>query len=195
MPSRNDRGTRRCPWIIAIAAIGLVAFLVLTPATAAENGVDLQQTRITSDKVIYSGGEETIVFKGNVRVQRSDFDLWCRRMTVHLTGKSLDRGQRSQGMRQTGDFEKIVAEQDVRLRMEGRNATCRKAVYTAGTEEITLLGDVRLQQGRNRIRGQEVRMDLAGNTTEIVGSGADQVEATFYTENSTRPSNGGSQGD
>jgi len=173
-------------------AAAVALFLALAPAIAAENGVNLQRTRITSDKVIYTGDQETIVFQDNVYVERSDFELWCRRMTVHLAGRGVPRGEG--GANTTEDFEKIVAEEDVRLRMEGRNATCRKAVYRSGEEMITLSGDVRLQQGRNRIRGQTVRMDLAGNTTEIVGSGEQQVEATFYSENSTGPSDGASEG-
>ena len=194
MRSLHEYVEGRIPGVAALAATALVALLALAPATAAEDGVDLQQTRITSDRVIYSGGKETIVFQDNVRVRRSDFDLWCERMTVHLKGKAPGQGER-QATGRASDFEKIVAEHEVRLRMEGRNATCRKAIYRSGTEMITLLGDVRLQQGRNRIRGQKVLMDMARNTTEIVGSEGDQVEATFYTENSTESSNGGSGGD
>jgi lipopolysaccharide export system protein LptA len=181
-------------WVAALAAAGLVAFLALAPATAAEDGVQMQRTRINSDRVIYSGGNETIVFQGSVRVRRSDFDLWCRRLTVHLSEKGLGKQGKGQATGRASDFEKIVAEEEVRLRMRDRNATCRKAVYRSGSEMITLLGDVRLQQGRNRVSGPKVRMDLARNTTEIVGSEGDQVEATFYTANSTGPSNGGSGG-
>ena len=193
-PKGNDRPAAGVTAGIFLAAVAVFAALsVLAPALAADNGVDLDRTRITSDKVIYSGGQETIVFQGNVRVRRSDFDLWCRRMTVHLARNGSGReGPRGSG--DASDFEKIVAEENVRLRMENRNATCRKAIYRSAKETIILLGDVRLRQGRNRIRGQEVRMDMARNTTEILGSGAGQVEATFYSRNETGQSDGGSEG-
>jgi lipopolysaccharide export system protein LptA len=193
-PSGNDRLAAGVMAGIFLAAVAVFAALsALAPALAAENGVDLNRTRITSDKVIYSGGNETILFQGSVRVRRSDFDLWCRKMTVHLASNGSGR-EASRGSRGASDFEKIVAEENVRLRMENRNATCRKAIYRSDEETIIMLGDVHLRQGRNRIRGQEVRMDLARNTTEILGSGASQVEATFYSRNQTGQSNGGSEG-
>lgn len=192
-PGGNDRRTAGVMAAILLAVMVSAALAAFVPAMAAENGVDLDRTRITSDKVIYSGGNETILFQGNVRVRRRDFDLWCRKMTVHLASDGSGR----EGQRMSGDarnFEKIVAEENVRLRMENRNATCRKAIYRSAEETIILLGDVRLRQGRNRIRGQEVRMDMARNTTEILGSGAGQVEATFYSRNETGQSDGGSEG-
>lgn len=192
-PSGSDRPAAG---VLAGILLALMVFAVLSafvPALAAEDGVDMNRTRITSDKVVYSGGNETILFQGNVRVRRSDFDLWCRKMTVHLASNGSAReGPRGSG--DASDFEKIVAEENVRLRMENRNATCRKAIYRSGEETITMLGDVRLRQGRNRIRGEEVRMDLARNTTEILGSGAGQVEATFYNRNETGQSDGASEG-
>jgi lipopolysaccharide export system protein LptA len=190
---RNERSGPGFQRAFGLAAACLIALLALAPALAAKNGVDLNKTRITSDKVIYAGAKESIVFEGNVRVRRSDFDLWCQRMTVYLDREAVDKGE-SQGSKAPGDFEKIVAEEEVRLRMEGRNATCRKAVYRPKEETIILLGDVRLRQGRNRIRGEEVRMDMARNTTEILGSGSTQVEATFYDTNGTGLGNGASEG-
>ena len=193
-PKGNDRLAIGMTAGVFLAAVAVFAALsVLAPALAAEDGVDLDRTRITSDKVIYSGGVETIVFQGNVQVRRSDFDLWCRKMTVHLASNGSGR-EASRGSGGASDFEKIVAEENVRLRMENRNATCRKAIYRSDEETITMLGDVHLRQGRNRIRGQEVRMDLARNTTEILGSGAGQVEATFYNRNETGQTDGGSEG-
>lgn len=191
--SGNDRLAAGMITGIVLALMVFAALSALAPAMAAENGVDLHRTRITSDKVIYAGENETILFQGNVRVRRSDFDLWCRKMTVHLASDGSGRGG-PRGSGDASDFEKIVAEENVRLRMANRNATCHKAIYRSKEETITMLGDVRLRQGRNRISGQEVRMDLARNTTEILGSGSSQVEATFYSRNETGQSNGGSEG-
>lgn len=185
-----DTGRKRGASAV-LAAICLFSLAVLHPAIAAKNGTERQKTRITSDSVVYAGGNETIVFRDNVYVQRSDFRLWCEKMTVHLS----DAGQRKkrEGSR-AQDFDKIVAENNVRLRMETRNATCRKAVYISETQVITLWGDVLLRQGPNRVQGQKVRMDLARNTTEVIGSEESQVEATFYTQNSTGPTDGGFEG-
>ena len=191
--NKNNRPAARVMAGLFLVLMVFAALSIRVPAMAEENGVDLNRTRITSDKVVYSGGKETILFQGNVRVRRSDFDLWCREMTVHLASNGSGRGG-PRGSGGTSDFEKIVAEENVRLRMENRNATCRKAIYRSGEETITMLGDVRLRQDRNRIRGQEVRMDLARNTTEILGSGAGQVEATFYNRNETGQTDGGSEG-
>ena len=185
-----DTGRRRGVAAV-LAAICLFFLATLHPAIAAKNGTERQKTRITSDSVVYAGGNETIVFRDNVHVLRSDFRLWCEKMTVHLSDAGQQKGR--EGSR-AQDFEKIVAEDNVRLRMENRNATCRKAVYISDTEVITLWGNVRIRDGRNRIQGEKVRMDLARNTTEVIGSEESQVEATFYTQNSTGPSDGGFEG-
>lgn len=187
----NPDTVRRRGAIAVLAAICLFSLAALHPAIAAKNGTERQKTRITSDSVVYAGGNETIVFRDNVHVQRSDFRLWCEKMTVHLSDAGQQKGR--EGSR-AQDFEKIVAEDNVRLRMDNRNATCRKAVYRSDAEVITLLGNVRLRQGRNRVQGQKVRMDLARNTTEVMGSEESQVEATFYNQNSTGLSDGGLEG-
>ena len=190
MPINFDTGRRRGA-VAVLAAICLFSLAALHSAIAAENGTERQKTRITSNSVVYEGGNETIVFRDNVHVQRSDFRLWCERMTVHLSDAGQQKGREgSRGQ----DFEKIVAEDNVRLRMKNRNATCRRAVYISDAEVITLWGDVRLREGRNLVQGQKVRMDMARNTTEVIGSEESQVEATFYTQNSTGPSNGGFEG-
>lgn len=42
------------------------------------------ETRITADKLTYQAEKRQVVFEGNVRVNRPDFDLRSARLTVYM---------------------------------------------------------------------------------------------------------------
>ena len=178
----------------AAAAVLLCLFLLSGPAWA-ENGTKQQKTRITSERVIYSGGNRTIDFRGDVYVKRSDFSIWCDWMRVHMAREDAEGDMLQEAQGSPRNFEKIVARENVRLQMGEREASCREAVYLPGEELLTLRGEVRLRQGKSRIRGSEVRIHLDTNSSEVIGGNEGRVEATFYSSNSTGPSNGDSEGD
>jgi len=154
-------------------------------------------TEITATSVRYSHQTTTVVFTGDVQVVRSDFQLWCNRLTVHLrrqAARSLDSDDRqdggSMGQDLSQQFEKIVAEGEVRITMGDREATGQRAVYEAASNTLTLQGNVILQEGQNRIQGQKVTFSIDENTTEIAGGEQEQVKALFFPSEDGESDNG-----
>ena len=51
-------------------------------------------------------------------------------------------------------------------------ATSNAAIYDLDSDLITLLGDVQLTQGANRLNGGRIMIDLNSNRSTITGGGA-----------------------
>jgi lipopolysaccharide export system protein LptA len=188
-------------WIMAnnprsvsmLVALLLVIVLQLCPFCPEAHGFEMSgsggnATEITASSMSYSHQKTTVVFSGDVQVVRSNFRLWCRTLTVHLRSEAAsslnaegpESAASGQDRELSQQFKKIVAEGDVRLEMDDREATGDRAVYEAASETLTLLGDVVLSQGQNRIQGQKVTFYLRENKTEIAGGDKDQVKALFF---------------
>jgi lipopolysaccharide export system protein LptA len=141
-----------------------------------------QETRITANKVVYSRNDSTVRFEGNVHASRDAFEIWCAEMTVYVNkeGAAAEGNQEGPSLQSERNFERIVAEGDVRLQMEGRSAESRKAIYESGPEVLTLIGDVLLKEQRNTIEGQKVKLYLKEDRSEVMSGEEGQVEAVFY---------------
>lgn len=141
------------------------------------------ETRITSDKMTYLADKQQVVFESNVHVQRPDFELWSSRLTVYMkpAKKEEDSQKKSSlpsGMA-AGDVDKIVAEQNVRMKSENRTGTCNRATYTVDNGVLVMDGDPRLTDGENTISGEVIRYFTEENRSEVQGGARKRVEAVF----------------
>ncbi|MEO9599109.1 LptA/OstA family protein [Parasphingorhabdus sp.] len=100
---------------------------------------------------------DRVVLSGSVRVEQAGLVLNAARMTVayrSVGGVEIDR---------------IDASGGVTIRKAGETASGNVAIYDLNRRLITLIGDVSLTQGTNRLSGGRVIIDLASGRSTIDG--------------------------
>jgi lipopolysaccharide export system protein LptA len=140
-------------------------------------------TKITAQEMRYQSQGNVVSFLGNVHVQRTDFELWSEQLTIYLSKDAATSSSSEtslEGIQGASQFDKIVAEDKVRLKMEARQATSSKATYERKKELLVLEGNVLLEEGKNTIKGNKVLFYIKENRSEILSAPKKQVEAVFY---------------
>jgi lipopolysaccharide export system protein LptA len=117
---------------------------------------------IHSEEMSVDFENNKIVFKGDVKVLQSDFSLTAGEVTAFF-GESAD------------DIKKIVASDDVKIQKADKMAWGEQAVYDRQSATILLTGAPVLKQGRNFLKGEEIKFSLDEDRMEVKGS----VEAEF----------------
>lgn len=178
----------RCRSALARIAPGLilagVLFLTSTLGLAAEptaggGGATGNGTQITAERMEFQRQDNKVRFFEAVHVKRDSFELWCEKLTLHLA-KGPQNSTRTGELQGRRDFEKIVAERNVRVRMNGRTARSNRAIYKTDPEVIILEGNATLRQERNVLRGRVVKFYPQDNRGEVIGGSEGRVEAVFY---------------
>ena len=141
----------------AIFASGL--FLLAGPAPAQVFGSHNSNAPVTFDagRIEVQDRADRVVLSGAVRVEQAGLVLNAARMTVayrNVGGIEVDR---------------IDASGGVTVRKAGDTASGNVAIYDLNRRLITLLGNVTLTQGTNRLSGGRVIIDLASGRSTIDG--------------------------
>ncbi|MEH6790970.1 LptA/OstA family protein [Parasphingorhabdus sp.] len=103
---------------------------------------------------------DRVVLSGAVRVDQAGMVLNSARMTVAY--------RNSGGI----EIDRIDASGGVTIRKAGDTATGNVAIYDLNRRLITLIGNVTLTQGANRLSGGRVVIDLASGRSTIDGRSA-----------------------
>ncbi len=143
-------------------------------------------TRVTSDKMRYNAETRNVVFSGNVKAVRPDFTLTSLFLTVYIGKPDHDASSTPSGGLglDGGKVEKIVAEKNVRITMEGgRVGTCETATYTMSDEKIVMEGNPVLTEGPNVVKGKKITFFSRENRMEIDGA----VAVDFVTKEKASP--------
>ncbi len=178
---------------ISSFALGAVLLCVSgTPdlAAAPQGATKKVPTTITSERMDYNAGDQTVLFLGDVHVKRPDFELWSKKMTVYLekSGKGSEHSSQtaSMGGMEAGDIDHIVAEENVRLKSESNTGTCDKATYYAKEDKFVMEGNPVLRDSKQSvISGKTVVHYLSSNRSQVIGGPGRGVSATFYSEDRT----------
>ena len=117
------------------------------PVNFSAGQIELQDA---ADRVVLSGG-----------VTATQAGLTIR--SARLTAKYTNRG----GI----DVNVIDAAGGVTITKDDLRATSNAAIYDLDSDLITLLGNVRLSQGANRLNGGRIMIDLKSNRSTITGGG------------------------
>lgn len=146
-------------------------------------GAQGNATQIDSQKMVYNRQDKIINFYGQVHVVRPDFQIWCQEMTVFLK-KGQEKKQQEDGKNQSlvgkREIEKIIAQKDVRMLWNERQAQSDEAVFDTTKQIITLKGNVLVKEGMNKIQGQVAQFFLKEDRSEIRGGEKERVKAVFY---------------
>lgn len=121
-----------------------------------------QPVEVTSDSLSVNQGDGTATFAGNVIVVQGDMRLSAAEVRVEYSadGKAIQRLHATGGVLLAGATEAAEA---------------AEAVYTIGTGEVVMKGNVLLTQGGNAISGQTLIVDLATGQGRMEG----RVTTTF----------------
>ncbi len=155
--------------IKTLAAI-LFAWTILL-ADGAVQAQDQVPVKISSDKMNYDQGRNTVIFTGNVHVDRSDFELWSDKLTVFM--------QASIGPDASKDIEKLLAEGNVRIKRDKQSGTSGKATYWTKKGIIVMEGNPVLKDERGTITGEVITYYVQENRGVVQGGEKQRVQAVF----------------
>ncbi|HPW68084.1 MAG: LptA/OstA family protein [Desulfomonilia bacterium] len=113
---------------------------------------------IESDHLDVNTEKGDAVFTGNVKATQGDITVQGARLILQFdeTTKTVNT---------------LVAENDVFILWQDRQATCDKAVYRLDRETLDLSGDVLITRGEERLSGQRVKVDMKTNSQTVEGQG------------------------
>ncbi len=114
----------------------------------------------SADRIEVQDRADRVVVSGNVQVTQGALTLNSARMTV--------------AYRNNGGIEidRIDASGDVRVTRGNERARGNVAIYDLNSRIITMLGNVELQQGANRLTGGRLVMDLGSGRSTVDGHSA-----------------------
>lgn len=140
---------------------------------------DKVPVKIVSDKMDYDQQSNTVVFTGNVHVDRSDFELWSDKLTVFMQASSGEAAQPSTGPDASRDIEKLLAEGNVRIKRDKQSGTSGKATYWAKKGVIVMEGNPVLKDGDSSITGEVITYHMQENRGVVQGGEKQRVQAVF----------------
>ncbi|MBS8224970.1 LptA/OstA family protein [Vannielia litorea] len=114
---------------------------------------------IAADQLQINQETGKAVFRGNVEVGQGEMRLTAAMVEVEYEG----------GDSSTGKVQRLHATGGVTLVSGAEAAEARDAIYTIGSSQIVMTGDVLLTQGQNALAGQKLVVDLDSGTGVMEG--------------------------
>ena len=144
----------------AITAIAMTGFAGTAPAQVFGSHNSNAPVSFDAGRIEVQDRADRVVLSGAVRVEQAGLVLNSARMTV--------------AYRSAGGIEvdRIDASGGVRITKDGDTASGNAAIYDLNRRLITVVGDVRLTQGNNRLSGGRLIIDLASGRSTIDGRAA-----------------------
>ena len=126
--------------------------------------------KISSEKLNVYRDDNISVFSGNVYAQDDTIKLWSDKISVFYdeTNKSIY---------------KIIAENNVKIIVNGVTAYGNISKYKVDNEEILLEGDVVVIEKNNKIQSDQLVLDLANSTSIMTAKSNGRVTAQINTLN------------
>jgi lipopolysaccharide export system protein LptA len=143
------------------AAIGVAIFPVTTAPAQVLRGHDSNApVNFAADRIEVQDRADRVVVSGNVHVTQAGMTLNAARMTV---------AYRSNG---GIEIERIDAAGDVVVTKGNETARGSTAIYDLNRRLITMIGNVQLTQGANRLTGGRLLIDLNTGRSTVDGRAA-----------------------
>lgn len=143
-------------------SLALLLGLAVAPVLAAGIPVEVSADSFTVDEQKHQA-----VFSGNVVIKRKGLDLTAEKVTI-IYGAG---GQT--------DIESLTATGGVRIRTAGQTATGDVAVFDPGSQLIKLSGNVAVTSAQGTLKGPELIVNLANDTSTFKGSEGGRVTGVF----------------
>jgi lipopolysaccharide export system protein LptA len=150
---------------LMLSAVGVTAPAQERKGPRAEE-LGNQPIEISADRLSADSVKNSVNFEGNVVATQADVTLHADRLFAEYT-------------RITRVIEKIVAEGNVRVTQEDREARAARAVFYNLEQRIVLSGDADLTQGGNTVKGETVTIYLRENRSVVTGGEGGRVRAVI----------------
>ena len=112
---------------------------------------------VQSDRVEVQDRADRAIFSGNVVAQQGNMTINSARLTVIYTNNN--------GV----DVQRLEATGGVTLRTPSETAQGNVGLYDVDRRLVTLIGDVHLTQGQNRVQGGRLTLDLNTHRAVLTG--------------------------
>ncbi len=161
--------------------IALLTVLVLAAATlssAEERRVSRpaeygnKPIEITAVRLFADSTRNSVTFEGNVVARQEDVTLYSDRLHAEYTPDA-------------GVIEKIVADGNVRVVQEDREARAPHAEFYNMEQRIVLTGGANVTQGGNTLAGETVTIYLRENRSVVSGGDGGRVKAVIQPKGQT----------
>ena len=148
---------------VALSATGLI--FAGADAQVFKNHDSNAPVNFTADRIEVQDRSDRVVLSGNVEVTQAGMTLNAARMTVAY------KQQPNAGANNGNDVEiqRIDASGNVVITKADQTARGNVAIYDLNGRLITMLGNVALTQGSNRLTGGRLVMDLTSGRTTVDG--------------------------
>ncbi|MEO1199048.1 MAG: LptA/OstA family protein [Pseudomonadota bacterium] len=159
------------------AALFLVGAGAITPApvsaqqplqTSPSLSLDSDEpVDIEADTLEVYDDQKIAIFIGNVIVRQGDLEMRSPRLQIDYTGGGAAENTVAPG---AGQISRIEATGGVRIKTPDQTARGERAVYMVDDQIITLSGNVVLTQDESVLRGTELIVNLATNSSRLVST-------------------------
>lgn len=152
---------KRLPSILSILAMAPILSGPTDVAAQAMKGHDSDApVNFSADRIEVQDRADRVVLSGNVDVVQAEMTLNAARMTVaYRNADNLE-------------IDRIDASGKVVVKKRDQTATGDVAIYDLNRRLITMLGNVRLTQGTNRLSGGRLVIDLTTGRSTVDGRSA-----------------------
>lgn len=144
--------------ILLASALGTAALLsVAAPAQVVRNHNSSAPVDFSAGSIEVQDRADRVVLTGGVTATQAGLTMQASRVTAAYSNEG--------GI----DVDRLDAAGGVTISKDDLRATSDAAIYDLGTNLITLLGNVRLTQGANRLNGARIVIDLDAGRSTITG--------------------------
>ena len=145
------------------------------------------QIHIVSDKMEVNSRKNLIVFIGNVEANQGKMRLKANRLEIYtLENRQFGSKRRPTPKDRAGEIDRIVAIGNVEMdQAKRRFATAARLEYQESTGIAVLTGNPRVWEGKNRLVGAEIKLNLKEDKTIVHGSKRQRVSVTLFPSSET----------
>ena len=145
------------------------------------------QIHIVSDKMEVNSRKNLIVFIGNVEANQGKIKLKANRLEIYtLETKRFGSKQKATPRDRAGEIDRIVALGNVEMdQAKRRFATAARLEYRESTGIAVLTGNPRVWEGKNRLVGAKIELNLKEDKTIVHGSPRRRVSVTLFPSSET----------
>lgn len=123
--------------------------------------------KVTADDFTVDQGTGLATFTGNVVIVRAGMNMWADTVVVRY------------GTGGTGDIDQLVATGNVRIKTAGQEATGRRATFDPDSSILRLTDNVTVINAQGTVKGPELTINLANDTSVFKGSEGGRVTGVF----------------
>ncbi|MFH1076915.1 MAG: lipopolysaccharide transport periplasmic protein LptA [Pseudomonadota bacterium] len=161
-------------FVLLLIGVVEVAFLSLCANAESVTRKGLTQDsviHISSDKMEADNKEKWVEFSGNVVATQETTRIEARRMRLFYVDKK---------QKESDSIDKIIAEENVKITIEGKIASADHAEYTTAGHMLVLIGNAKAWSGENIVTGNKITLYLNEDRSLVEGGATQQVEAILH---------------